>query len=201
MKTSSTNMAGSSPLQKRELEDDNESSSSMRTAETMLRLLPMGLCVVALVIMLKNQQTNDYGSITYSDLGTFRYLVHANGICAGYSLLSAIVAVVPRPITMSRAWTFFLLDQLLTYAILAAGAVSTEVMYLAYKGDPEVSWSESCGSFRGFCHKATASVSITFIVSLCYAGLSLLSSYRLFSKYDAPVGSYNNKGGIEIANY
>lgn len=72
MKTSSTNMAGSSPLQKRELEDDNESSSSMRTAETMLRLLPMGLCVVALVIMLKNQQTNDYGSITYSDLGTFR---------------------------------------------------------------------------------------------------------------------------------
>ena len=72
MKTSSTNMAGSSPLQKRELEDDNESSSSMRTAETMLRLLPMGRCVVALVIMLKNQQTNDYGSITYSDLGTFR---------------------------------------------------------------------------------------------------------------------------------
>lgn len=199
MKTS-THMAGSTPL--RELEDDNESSSSMRTAETMLRLLPMGLCVVALVIMLKNSQTNDYGSLSYSDLGTFRYLVHANGICAGYSLLSAIVSVVPRPITMSRAWTFFLLDQILTYAILAAGAVSTEVIYLAYKGDTAVTWSESCGSFGGFCHRATASVSITFIVSLCYAGLSLLSSYRLFSKYDAPVGSYiDNKGGIEIANY
>lgn len=66
-------MAGSSPLQKTELEDENESSSSsMRTAETMMRLLPMGLCVVALVIMLKNSQTNDYGSLTYSDLGTFR---------------------------------------------------------------------------------------------------------------------------------
>lgn len=70
---SSSNMAGSSPLQKTELEDENESSSSsMRTAETMMRLLPMGLCVVALVIMLKNSQTNDYGSLTYSDLGTFR---------------------------------------------------------------------------------------------------------------------------------
>lgn len=196
-------MAGSSPLQKTELEDENESSSSsMRTAETMMRLLPMGLCVVALVIMLKNSQTNDYGSLTYSDLGTFRYLVHANGICAGYSLLSAIVAVVPRPITMSRAWSFFLLDQILTYAILAAGAVSTEVVYLAYKGDKAVTWSESCGSFGGFCHRATVSVSITFIVGLCYAGLSLLSSYRLFSKYDAPVGTCNNsKGGIEIANY
>ena len=40
-----------------------------------------------------------------------RYLVHANGICAGYSLLSAIFTAMPRPPTMSRAWTFFLLDQ------------------------------------------------------------------------------------------
>ena len=41
----------------------------------------------------------------------YRYLVHANGICAGYSLLSAIIAAMPRPTTMLRAWTFFLLDQ------------------------------------------------------------------------------------------
>ena len=40
-----------------------------------------------------------------------RYLVHVNGICAGYSLLSAVFTAMPRPSTMSRAWTFFLLDQ------------------------------------------------------------------------------------------
>lgn len=84
---------------------------------------------------------------------------------------------------------------------MAAGAASTEVIYLAYKGDTNVTWSETCGSFGGFCKKATASVSITFIVSLCYVGISLLSSYRLFSKYEAPIGQYNNKGGIEITNY
>ncbi|XP_009783950.1 CASP-like protein 2A1 [Nicotiana tabacum] len=183
------------------LEDENGSSSSMRTAETMLRLLPMALCVVALVIMLKNSQTNDFGSLSYSDLGTFRYLVHANGICAAYSLLSAIVSAVPRPTTMPKAWTFFLLDQILTYVILAAGAASTEVVYLAYKGDTAVTWSETCGLFGGFCRKATESVAITFIVGLCYVGISLLSSYRLFSKYDAPIGDYKNKGGIEMATY
>lgn len=43
----------------------------------------------------------------------YRYLVHANGVCAAYSLLSAIVSAVPRPSTMPRAWTFFLLDQVL----------------------------------------------------------------------------------------
>ncbi|XP_019154010.1 PREDICTED: CASP-like protein 2A1 [Ipomoea nil] len=182
-------------------EDERGSTGGgMRTAETLLRLLPMALCVVALVIMLKNSQTNDFGSLSYSDLGAFKYLVHVNGICAGYSLLSAVAAAIPRPSSMPRAWTFFLLDQILTYVILGAGAVATEVVYLAYKGDSAAMWSESCGSFGGFCHKAAASVAITFTVSLCYIGISLISSYRLFSKYDAPVGFYNNKG-IEISAF
>ncbi|KAL3636946.1 hypothetical protein CASFOL_019245 [Castilleja foliolosa] len=176
---------------------DETRNTTMRTAETLLRILPVALCVAALVIMLKDSQTNDYGSLSYSDLGAFRYLVHASGVCAGYSLLSAVVSAVPRPTTMSRAWGFFLLDQLFTYIILAAGAISTEVVYLAYKGDASITWSKTCGSFGGFCRKATASVVITFIVTLCYAGLSLISSYRLFSKYDAPV-SYSTNTGIEI---
>ncbi|GFP78703.1 CASP-like protein 2a1 [Phtheirospermum japonicum] len=180
---------------------DETGSTTMRTAETLLRILPMALCVAALVIMLKDSETNDYGSLSYSDLGAFRYLVHASGVCAGYSLLSAVVAAVPRRSTMSRAWAFFLLDQLLTYMILAAGAISTEVVYLAYKGDASITWSKTCGSFEGFCRKATASVSITFIVTLCYAGLSLISSYRLFSKYDAPVAYSPNNNGIEVTTF
>ncbi|KAE8669667.1 CASP-like protein 2A1 [Hibiscus syriacus] len=168
-------------------ENEEEVNTSMRTAETMLRLVPMALGVAALVVMLKDSQSNDFGSVSYSDLGAFRYLVHANGICAGYSLLSAIVAFMPRPSTMPRAWTFFLLDQILTYIILGAAAVSTEVLYLANKGDSAITWSAACGSFSGFCHKATTSVIITFITVFCYVVLSLVSSYRLFTKFDAPV--------------
>lgn len=100
----------------------------------------------------------------------------------------------------SKLSLYWLLLQILTYVIMGAGAVATEVVYLAYKGDSAAMWSKSCGSFGGFCHKATASVVITFTVSLCYIGISLISSYRLFSKYDAPVGFYNNKG-IEISAF
>lgn len=185
------------------IRDDGEQAGSggttgMRTAETLLRLLPMGLCIVALLVMLKNVQTNEFGTLSYSNLGAFRYLVHANGVCAGYSLLTAVVVAMPRPSTMSRAWTFFLLDQFLTYIILAAGAVSMEVVYLAYKGDEAVTWSEACGSFGGFCRRAVVSTAITFAVVLCYAALSLISSYRLFSKYDAPpVHGHSSTKGIE----
>ncbi|KAE8021883.1 hypothetical protein FH972_007733 [Carpinus fangiana] len=50
---------------------EDGSASGMRTAETMLRLVPMALCVAALVVMLKNSQTSDFGSLSYSDLGAF----------------------------------------------------------------------------------------------------------------------------------
>ncbi|KAL4652690.1 CASP-like protein 2A1 [Castanea sativa] len=175
----------------RDEEDGSFSNTvtTMRTAETLLRLVPVALCVAALVVMLKDSQTNDYGSISYSDLGAFRYLVHVNGICAGYSLLSAIIVAMPRPCTMSRAWTFFFLDQVFTYVILAAGAVSLELVYLAYKGDTDITWSAACGSFGAFCHKATASIALTFVVLACYAVISLVSSYKLFSRYDAPVAN------------
>ncbi|XP_047306808.1 CASP-like protein 2A1 [Impatiens glandulifera] len=172
----------------------DEKAAPMRSAETLLRLLSVGLCVASLVIMLKNSQTNDFGSVSYQDLGAFKFLVHANGICAGYSLVSSVVTAVPHPSTICRAWTFFVLDQVITYFILAAGSVSTEVAYLAYKGDTSITWSEACGSFGSFCHKATAAISITFAVALCFVGLSIVSSYRLFSKYDAPAVAYSAKG-------
>lgn len=46
-------------------------SNTMRTAETLLRVVPIGLCLAALLVMLKNTQENDYGSVSYSNLGAF----------------------------------------------------------------------------------------------------------------------------------
>lgn len=82
--------------------------------------------------------------------------------------------------------------------VLAAGAVSTEVLYLAYNGDTSTTWSKACGSFNGFCRRATASVAMTLVAVALYAMLSLISSYKLFSRFDPPVPapphlSCNNK--------
>ncbi|KAK2386448.1 CASP protein 2A2 [Trifolium repens] len=190
-------------LMMRPATDDQEElegniTTFLRTAETFLRLLPIGLCVSALVLMLKNSEQNDYGSVSYTDLGAFRYLVHANGICAGYSLLSAVLVAVPRP-TALRAWTFFFLDQVLTYIILSAGASTMEVVYLAENGDTATLWSSACGSFGQFCHRITASVAITFVALVCYVFLALISSYKLFSKFDVPASSPTATGTDHIA--
>ncbi|CAL9753645.1 unnamed protein product [Musa acuminata subsp. burmannicoides] len=171
-----------------------------RAAETLLRVTPVGLCVAALVIMLKNAQDNDYGAISYADLTAFKYLVYANGVCAAYSLFSAFYVAVPRPMTLSRSWTLFFLDQVLTYAILAAGTMSAEIMYLAHYGDVKVTWSKECNVFGSFCKRATTSVGITFASVACYVLLSLVSSYRLFSAYETPIPFISSKG-LEIASF
>ncbi|KAK9142801.1 hypothetical protein Syun_012201 [Stephania yunnanensis] len=200
-------------------------NSSVRTTETLVRIVPMGFCVTAMVMMLKNSQTNDFGSVSYSDLGGFKYLVYANGICAGYSFLSAFFTAVNRPSTIFQTWTFFFFDQArcgfcakhcdpsisdhlicdgfgrlqaMTYMILAAGALSAEVLYLAENGDAAITWSEACSVFDLFCRKAKMSTVITFATMVCYAVLSLLSSYRLFSNYDAPISFPCNNRGTEM---
>uniref|UniRef100_A0A0D9W352 CASP-like protein n=1 Tax=Leersia perrieri TaxID=77586 RepID=A0A0D9W352_9ORYZ len=175
-------------------------SARVRPVETLLRAAPLGLCVAAMAVMLRNSQSNEYGAVSYSDLGGFKYLVYANGLCAAYSLASAFYVAVPRPATLSRSWIVFLLDQVFTYLILAAGAASAELLYLAYNGDKEVTWSEACGVFGSFCRTARTSVAITFGSVACYILLSLISSYRLFSAYDPPQPSLGNKG-VEIAAF
>lgn len=52
--------------------ETEEVSGGLRSAETMLRLVPVALCVSALVVMLKSSESSDFGSVSYSDLGAFR---------------------------------------------------------------------------------------------------------------------------------
>lgn len=52
--------------------EPSREEGSKNIGETLLRLLPIALCLSALVIMLKNSQSNDFGSLSYSDLGAFR---------------------------------------------------------------------------------------------------------------------------------
>jgi len=75
-----------------------------------------------------------------------------------------------------------------------------EVLYLAEKGNAATTWSSACGAFGPFCHKVTASIAITFVAVICYVFLSLISSYKLFTKYDAP-DTTNISKAVHIAAF
>lgn len=49
-----------------------DGNSGIRTVETLLRLFPAGLCVAALVVMIKDSENNEYGSLSYSNITAFK---------------------------------------------------------------------------------------------------------------------------------
>uniref|UniRef100_A0A0C9RWD8 CASP-like protein n=1 Tax=Wollemia nobilis TaxID=56998 RepID=A0A0C9RWD8_9CONI len=84
--------------------------------ELVLRAAPLTLCIAAMAIMLQNKQTNEYGALHYSNIAVFKYLVYANGICAAYSLVSAMdSAFFAGAHGLSRAWVLFVLDQVVIF--------------------------------------------------------------------------------------
>jgi hypothetical protein len=52
----------------------SSAEARVRPLETLLRAAPLGLCVAAMAVMLRDTQTNEYGTVSYSDLGGFKYV-------------------------------------------------------------------------------------------------------------------------------
>ena len=71
--------------------------------------------------------------------------------------------------------------------------MENEILYLAEKGNQEVSWSEVCSYFGSFCKKTKVSLGLHFVAFVCFIVLSLISAFRLFSKFDAPSLSPSDK--------
>lgn len=82
---------------------------------------------------------------------------------------------------------------------MTSGSAVVEILYLAHEGDREVSWSEVCSYFNKFCSKTKVSLVFHLFVLVCFLALSLISGFRLFSKFEAPsLSSSSNEVGNEV---
>ncbi|KAI0516487.1 hypothetical protein KFK09_009162 [Dendrobium nobile] len=96
--------ASALPVSKQEEEvlDAIESGlSGVRTAETLLRVVPMGFCLAALILTIKISVDKDFGSVSYSD-PSFKLVfgVHERASCAlatPSSQLSTPLSPAPFP--------------------------------------------------------------------------------------------------------
>ncbi|CAM0946114.1 unnamed protein product [Alopecurus aequalis] len=161
-----------------------------------LRVCVIPLAVASLWQMAINRQADEtYGEISFSNLSGFKYLVFINAITAAYSvvsiLLSSLKSLAPYD------WLVFVLDQAAAYLLLTSCSAAAEVVYLAREGDRQVSWGEVCSYFGRFCGRATVSVALQVAALLCFVALSLVSAFRVFSKFDAPGADVETKQADE----
>ena len=84
-------------------------------------------------------------------------------------------------------WVF--LEQIMAYLMVTSGAAVLEILYLAYKGDRGVSWSEACSAYGRFCSRVNLALALHALALCCFLVLAVISAYRVFSMFEPPVSS------------
>ncbi|KAL3503522.1 hypothetical protein ACH5RR_037971 [Cinchona calisaya] len=163
-----------------------ESVSGLKVFDCVLRLFVVPFSIAAIWLTLTNHQDNSsYGELVSSYFMGLRYMVYISGISAGYAFLAAVSLWVRS--LVSKAWIFFVSDQVVAYLMVTSMAALGEILYLAYNGDQKVTWSEACTSFGMFCQRLKLILAFHVVALCCFLLLAVISAYRLFSRFDPPI--------------
>ncbi|CAI9761568.1 unnamed protein product [Fraxinus pennsylvanica] len=118
---------------------------------------------------------------SYDDLPTFTFFVVANAIASGYLVLSlpfSIVCIV-RPHAAGARLLLLIFDTVLVAFTTAAAASSAAIVYLAHNGNSNTNWFAICQQYGDFCQQVSGAVVASFIASVIFIFLVLLSAVAL----------------------
>ncbi|MED6157112.1 hypothetical protein PIB30_020268 [Stylosanthes scabra] len=172
----------------------------VKIAEVVLRCVILGLGVLATVLVVTDTQVKEILSFQkkakYTDMKALVFLVVANALAAGYSLiqgLRCVLSIIRGSVLFSKplAWIIFSADQVMAYVTVAAVAASVQSAVFAKAGQPELQWIKVCSMFGKFCNQVGEGVACAVVVSLSMVLLSCISAFSLFRLY----GSNKNKNG------
>ncbi|CAN4117372.1 unnamed protein product [Withania somnifera] len=160
-------------------------ASNLKVLDCTLRLFVIPLSIASVWLSVTNQQNNSsYGKLKFSDFTGLKYMVGISVASGGYALFTAISLWVGGLI--SKAWFFYVSDQLVAYLMVTSLAAIWEILYLAYNGDQKVSWSEACSSFGIFCSRLRLVLVLHAITHCCFLALAVISAYRVFRRFQPP---------------
>ncbi|KAL8144305.1 hypothetical protein V2J09_017337 [Rumex salicifolius] len=157
-----------------------------------LRLSLIPITIASLWLTVTNHENNiDYGNIRFANFMGLKYMACTTALAAGYALVALICNWVRC--LVSKSWVFFLSDQVMAYLLVTSGSAVMEILYLAYKGDIEVSWSKACSTYGSFCHRLKIALLLHFVALIFFLVLAIISAYRAFSVYEAPITTINEE--------
>ncbi|KAF7803853.1 CASP-like protein 2B1 [Senna tora] len=152
----------------------------VKIAELVLRCVILGLGILAAVLVGTDTQVREIFTIQkkakFTDMKVLVFLVVANGLAAGYSLiqvLRCVVSMIRGTVLFSKplAWLIFSGDQVMAYVTVAAvGAAAQSAMKV-------------CSMYGRFCNQVGEGIASAFVVSLSMVALSCISAFTLFRLY------------------
>ncbi|XP_010909399.1 CASP-like protein 2B1 [Elaeis guineensis] len=169
----------------------------VKVAEVVLRWVIFGLGVLGAALVSSDTQVREIFSLEkkakFTDMKALVFLVIANGIAAGYSLIQGVrcvVSMIKGTVLFNKAWAWviFSCDQVMAYVTLAAVGAAAQSAVLGEFGQSELQWMKICNLYGKFCTQVGEGLVSSFVVSLSMVSLSGLSAFNLFRLYG------NNKG-------
>ncbi|KAL7103453.1 hypothetical protein ACP275_08G179800 [Erythranthe tilingii] len=162
-----------------------DASNGLKALDLSLRLFVIPFNVASIWITVSNHQDNTvYGNLEFNNFIGLKYMVCISAISAGYALFGAVSSYLKC--LLSKAWLFFVTDQVLAYLMVTSLAATSEFLYLAYNGDKVVSWSQACDTYGKFCSRLRIALVLHIIVVCCFLVLSVISAYRVFRRFGPP---------------
>ncbi|KAB2605983.1 CASP-like protein [Pyrus ussuriensis x Pyrus communis] len=111
-----------------------------------------------------------YGNLKFSNFTGLKYMVCISNISGVYAFLVALSSWITCFVT--KAWLFFVSDQIVACLMVTSWAAVMEILFLAYKGDKTVSWSEACTSYGKFCSRMKVALVLHALALCCFLGLA-----------------------------
>uniref|UniRef100_A0A0A8XTP7 CASP-like protein n=1 Tax=Arundo donax TaxID=35708 RepID=A0A0A8XTP7_ARUDO len=175
----------------------------VKVAEVALRALLCALGALAAVLVATDSQTRTFFSLQkkakFTDMKALVFLVVANGVAAGYSLLQLARCAVAmargggRPLlSRALAWSVFSCDQAVAYVEMAAAAAALQASVISKRGQPELQWTGVCDLYGAFCRRAGGGIASGIAAGLAAALLASVSAFNLFRLYGAGAGAGKN---------
>ncbi|KAG4942023.1 hypothetical protein JHK85_046669 [Glycine max] len=173
----------------------------VRITELVLRCVSLGLGVVAIVLVVTDSQVKEFFSFQkkakFTDMKALVFLVVANGLTVGYSLiqgLRCVVSMVRGNVLFSKplAWLIFSGDQVPAYYISLFSLVwfVSRSGVLGRTGQAELQWMKVCNMYGKFCNQMGEGIASAFVVSLSMVVLSCISAFSLFRLYGTNKNKY-----------
>ncbi|GFS38392.1 hypothetical protein Acr_00g0057230 [Actinidia rufa] len=153
----------------------------------MLRVLAIAFTAAAMATMLTSKQSISMFGIViearYSYSSAFKFLFAVDVVVCTFSVLSLILVFLLSRSKSSpcRYFAVFLHDLVIAALMMAGCAAGTAIGEVGRDGMNQVGWVAICNRVGKFCDKVTLSVSLSYMVLVCYAALTVLSVHKLKS--------------------
>ncbi|KAG0492689.1 hypothetical protein HPP92_006087 [Vanilla planifolia] len=164
----------------------------LRVGELVLRLAVFGLGLAAAALIASDSQVRTIFSMekraSFTNMKVLQFLVVANGVAAGYSLLQGfrcVVGAMKGSLVFNKglAWGIFAGDQVMAYVTLSAVAAAAQSAVLGQFGQPEMQWMKICNLYSKFCTQVGEGLGSAFIASMAMIVISCISAFNLFRLY------------------